>query len=208
MARFARTLLLLLLSLPFVVAYAPASAADDHDEDEYSEDSGDDEEEADFARSGAYVIGRGKLAIVDSDDPFGPNATLDWQPNFGIDFTIGWRETEVLALEGEFEWIPSVDGIDYGTWLLGANLKFYAMTDRLQPYLVLGFNGMWAKVADNPRYEVDWGFRQGIGTDFYLTKDLALTGEATWTWGVGDLLEYRFVTIGVGVLYRFGGEEY
>jgi opacity protein-like surface antigen len=166
-----------------------------------------DEEEADFGRQGAYAIGRAKWAIVDSDDPLGPNATLDWQSNFGIDLTIGWRETEVLAIEGEFEWIPSVDGISSGTWLLGANTKFYAMTDRIQPYLVLGFNGMWAKVDGNDRYEVDWGFRQGIGLDYYLTKDLAITGEGTWTWGVGDLLHHRFATIGVGVLYRFGGDD-
>ena len=192
MARFALLLALLLsmLSLPI------AAVADEH------------EEEDDFGRMGAYVIGRVKWATVDSNHPFGPANTLDWQSNAGMDVVLGWRETDMLAIEAEFEWITSVDGIEYGTWLLGVGTKFYAMTGRVQPYLVLGFNGMWAKVPDNPDHKVDWGFRQGIGLDFYLTRSLALTGEGTFTEGVGSLRRHYYATVGMGVLYRFGGTDF
>ena len=116
---------LLLGSFIALCATLPASA---HDPDHA----------ADYSRPGLYVSVAGYFALASSSAGFPEASTLSWEPDPALDFRVGWREHERLALEVDFSWVPSSDGIEYGNWLLGLNAKYYLAEDRIQPYLVLG----------------------------------------------------------------------
>lgn len=163
----------------------------------------DEEEEPDFARSGPYVRGSAQLALSTSMDGFLVAPPVDWQPDFGVDLTLGWRNSERLALEAELEWITNRDGIGFGSWLFGVNGKFFFLEERVQPYMVLGAGAMWTKMPGALGFIDDWAFRNGLGVDYYLDEHWALTGETTFVWGVGDLWKNYFMTFSVGAQYRF-----
>ncbi|MBW2231668.1 MAG: porin family protein [Deltaproteobacteria bacterium] len=160
------------------------------------------EEEPDYARSGPYVGGTFNIGLV-SSKAFPGTSPISWEPYPGIDARLGWRESERFALEIEFEWLASTDGIAYGSWAIGVNGKFYFAEERIQPYMVLGANGMWAKVPGAADSDVDWAFRNGIGLDYYLTENWAINGETSFVWGVGEIWKYYYLTFGVGAIYRF-----
>lgn len=163
----------------------------------------DEDEEPDYARTGAYVRGAAQVAIWSSLAGFPPAPQVNWQPDPGIEVALGWRNSERLALEVVFEWVINHNDVSDGSWLLGANGKFFFLEDRIQPYIVLGANGMWAKIPGGLSFRNDWAFRNGVGVDYYLTNHWALTGESAFVWGVGDLWKNYFVTVSLGAMYRF-----
>ena len=163
----------------------------------------DEDEEPDYARSGAYLRGAGQLAVWTSRAGMAPAPQVEWQPDFGLDVALGWRESERFAIEIEFEWVVNHEDVSLGNWLLGVNGKFYFLEDRIQPYMINGVGAMWTKIPGAPSFADDWAFRHGLGVDFYLNNHWAITGESTFVWGVGDIWKNYFVTVGVGVLYRF-----
>jgi hypothetical protein len=193
MARLWLSLTWVLCTLAAVLTIGPAAAwADD-----------DDEEEPEYARPGGYVRGSAELALTTSRQGFLPGDTLSWQPNFGMDVALGWRNSERLALEAELEWITNRDGIEYSSILLGVNGKFYFLEERIQPYLVLGASGMWTQVPNALEFQDDWAFRNGLGVDYYLDEHWAINAETTFVWGVGDIWRNYYMTFGLGMMYRF-----
>jgi hypothetical protein len=158
---------------------------------------------ADYSRSGLYVGGSGFFALTSSSAGFSNAETLSWQPDPSLDFRIGWREHERLAMEIDLGWLPSSDGIEYGNWLLGMNVKFYLAEDRVQPYLLVGAGAMWARPPGALSSQVDWAFRQALGVEYYIDHHWALTAETGFVWGVGKIWKNYFMTLNVGALYRF-----
>lgn len=193
MARLWLSLPWLLCTLCAVLLIGPfAALADD-----------EDDEEPDFARSGGYVRGTAQLALSSSHQGFAFAEELSWQPDPGLDVALGWRDSERFAIEAEFEWITNRDGIEYGSWLLGVNGKYYFAEERIQPYMVHGAGAMWTKIPGALSFGDDWAFRHGIGVDYYLDNHWALTAETTFVWGVGDLWKNYFMTFALGAMYRF-----
>jgi len=169
-----------------------------------AEDEGADEiEEAEYARTGPYAGGHVLLGSTRSDHPFGSDAEVDWDTAGGIDLILGWRESERLAYELQFDWLMSRDGIEYGNWAVGANVKFFFMEEQWQPYFLTGANALIAKVKDGDETRFDWGFRHGLGVDYYISNNVALSFQSTFVWGVGNLWKHYYVTGGAGFLYRF-----
>lgn len=163
----------------------------------------DEHRELEYSRPGLYVKGAAQYVVWTSREAFAPAPDVEWQSDFGLDVAVGWRNSERLALEVEFEWVVNHNDASRGFWLLGANGKFYFLEDRIQPYLILGAGGAWAKVPDFDGFRDDWAFRQGLGVDYYLDEHWAISGESTFVWGVGDLWKNYFVTFSVGAMYRF-----
>lgn len=191
MARFWRLLPMALCLAALLVAPLAGAAEDE------------EEEEADYARVGLYLRASGQAVWTTSQSGFLPPVSISWEPEFGIDATLGWRNSERVAIEVEFEWVTNTQGIEYGSWLLGVNGKYYILAERIQPYIILGMNSMWAKPPGTVDSAYDWAFRNGIGVDYYLTEHWALSAESTFVWGVGDLWNNYFLTVGVGAMYRF-----
>ena len=163
----------------------------------------DPEHAADYSRPGLYLSGGGYFALSTSNEGFPGAETPSWQPDPSLDFRIGWREHERLAMEIDFGWIPSTEGIEYGKWLLGANLKYFLAEDRVQPYLIAGAGAMWARPPGANSTKIDWAFRQGVGVDYYISHHWALTAESTFVWGVGEVWNNYFLALNFGAMYRF-----
>lgn len=155
-------------------------------------------EDEEYGKLGAYVMFNpvGGLDVNLRPDP------ADLQGGGGFNTRLGWRETERLAWEVEFEWVI-FDGVDDSVWTYGLNGKFYFTQGRIQPYLVLGANGMTRKAENRDAHFTDWGFRTGLGYDYYLTEKWAVNLECTYVAGVGDLLYRDYASFSLGAMYRF-----
>lgn len=160
-------------------------------------------DEGDYSRPGVYVRGGMGVAWSNSSSSFPDTPEQHWETDPAIHLAVGWRENERLALELELAWIPSHEGIEYGNWLFGVNGKYFLREDRIQPYLVLGANGYWAKPPGAADHEVDWGFRNGLGVDYYLDDHWAVGVEASFIWGVGNVWKNYLLETGVSATYRF-----
>jgi len=192
MARHGR-FLLLASCLALLLAPLAGFAAEDDDE----------EHEAEYARPGLYLRASGQAVWTTSQQGYPAWLQFSWEPEFGLDATVGWRNSERIAIEIEFEWVTNTQGIGFGSWLIGVNGKYYVLEERIQPYIILGMNSMWTQVPNSPYSIYDWSFRNGIGVDYYLTEHWALSAESTFVWGVGDLWKNYFLTVGLGAMYRF-----
>ena len=157
----------------------------------------------DYSRSGLYVAGGGYMALTSSGADFPQAETTTWEPGPSLDFRVGWREHERLALEIDAGWVPSTDGSEYANWLLGVNTKFYFAEERLQPYLLLGAGAMWSRPPGAPASRVDWAFRHGIGVDYYLNHHWALSAETSFVWGAGELWKNYLLALNLAAVYRF-----
>jgi opacity protein-like surface antigen len=158
-------------------------------------------DEEDYARTGVYVGGYGIVDFTrngDTDRGYGSENTMI---GGGANLRLGWRESPSLAYELEVEWIDSTGDTAYGTLVWGANARFYLLDQAIQPYVLMGVNGMTAKALSNR--DTDWAFRHGLGVDFYLTENIAVGAEGTFLWGTGRFWKQYHLTAGLGVLYRF-----
>lgn len=160
-------------------------------------------EDDDYSRSGLYVSGGLGVAWSSSSSSFPGIPPESWETDPAINLAVGWRENERVALEAEMTWVPSHEGIEYGNWLFGVNGKFFLLEGRIQPYVVLGANGYWAKPPDADAHEVDWGFRNGLGVDYYLDENWAVGVETSFVWGVGNVWKNYFLETSLSATYRF-----
>lgn len=161
-------------------------------------------DDGDYSRPGAYVRGGLGAAWVSSSTSFPTAPPQSWVTNPEIQLALGWRQSERLALEAVFEWVPSAgNGAEYGSWLLGANGKFFLLEDRIQPYILIGANAYWANPPGAVGNEADWGFRNGAGVDYYVNENWAVGVETSFVWGVGKVWRNYFLTTSVTTTYRF-----
>jgi hypothetical protein len=173
----------------------------------------------DYVREGWYVGARGVYALEDFDI----DASVD--DDFGFNLFAGYRMFRGLATDFEFEYVdalsargdPAGPDFDVRTFVLGWNFRVYPLAwtfapgsvfQRVQPYLSAGPSLQWVQLQRLPGQDQDEGAiagRLGGGIDFYLTESLALSADAKYTLGGGDVSDYRYLSIGWGLTWRFGG---
>jgi opacity protein-like surface antigen len=162
--------------------------------------------------------------------------SLESMAGVGLHARVGYRFHPHFAAEGQFEWISewTINGRDSErtnptsssevgraeAWTATANVKFYLLTGRVQPYLVGGI-GLMRFQGDNrsplipansrPIFELntdgvrDYGFasRWGGGVDIYFTDQLSLVLGASYVIPEGQIDPYDYVSIEWGLQYRF-----
>jgi opacity protein-like surface antigen len=176
-----------------------------------------EEADGDYGRQGIYVAGYGLVGFARGDKcwneaaPFpstrceglgvDENGFPDTQIDGGANLRLGWRESPWLAYELEVEFLD-LGGSHDGLLTWGPNAKFYLMDQAVQPFIVMGVNAMtiWPK---DEKTNTLWAFRHGIGVDWYLTENIAISAEGTFVWATGNRWKSYYLTTGLGVLYRF-----
>ncbi len=161
-------------------------------------------ETGDYSREGPYLGLDGLLAIENSTD------RLDVDNTGGLAGRIGYRLTPEFAMELEGEW-AYLDGRN--PWSLSTVLKFYpfefleanpleaALEGRLQPFVV---SSAGIIVGDLGRGQNPGGsFRAGVGTDFWLNNDLAVSWQVVYVANAGDGADYDTVNTRLGVTWRY-----
>jgi len=159
------------------------------------------QDKGDYSREGPYLGLDALLAIETSSD------ALDVSETGGLAGRLGFRMVPQLAVELEGEW-AYLDGRN--PWSLSIVSKLYPLAfmdgvhlldDRLQPYFV---SAAGIIVGDLGRGQVPGSsFRVGAGTDFWLSNDLALTGQFVYVANGGDATDYDSVNLRIGATWRY-----
>lgn len=174
-----------------------------------------------YARDGAYMGGRGVYGISDFavEEPPG---NIRVEDGWGFGFNAGYRFLEVFAGELDMEVMDPgfrVEGQrlhNFGMTLYGKAYPFALLPpagnwlDRLQPYakVGLGFQYFYANdvFAFGRVAPSGTGFvaRFGVGTEFYLSRQLALTFDAVYSVTTGPISGLNSWSLGVvGLMWRF-----
>jgi opacity protein-like surface antigen len=193
----------------------------------------DDEEEADFGRTGFYVgVGGALTHLMDAEgrfedefaDAVSPDLPVDadTKTGFGVNGRGGYRFHSHFAAELEIDWHApfeadyEIGGSEVGEAQLEplvftGNLKGYLFKDRFQPYAVLGLGLMTAKLeirdADDFLWQddrlTDFAARLGGGADMYVTEHIVFNAEIRYVLPTGAVKDFDMISFGWGIQYRF-----
>lgn len=168
-----------------------------------------------YARDGVYMGGRGIYGVsYFAAETSEANAIVEDGWGFGL--TLGYRFRELWAAEVDLEIMDPgyrVDGNVFRNVGLAAYGKFYPLSllsargdwvDRFQPYVRLGLGFQYFYTKDDLFSEIGFVTRVGTGTEFYLSRQLALTFDASYAVTTGAISGLNSWAIGVvGLQWRF-----
>lgn len=150
----------------------------------------------------------------------------------GASARAGWRALPWLAVEAQFEWLPGFDVktasgdprfdpelpdskiVDATTWMFSANAKaFWRSDERFQPFAQVGFGYMRTSnqvrhTSNGVLYELPlnaggYATRIGGGIDAYIDRHWLIEIDAAYVIPTGVVSELDYVSIGIGLQYRF-----
>ena len=161
------------------------------------------QDEDDYSREGPYLGFDALLAVEDS------HKRLDVSETGGLAGRIGFRLTREFALELEGEW-AHLSGRD--PWSISTVAKLYPIAmideertgfldDRLQPYVVASAGIITGDLGRG--HEPASTFRLGAGADYWLSRDLALTGQFVYVANAGDATDYDTINFRLGATWRY-----
>lgn len=162
------------------------------------------EDKADYSREGP-ILGIDALFAADASP-----SKYDFSNTGGLAIRLGFRMVPELAVGIEGEW-ASLDGRN--PWSLSTYAKWYVfefMKDnpldtvlggRLQPFFVssVGIIAGDLERGNSPAAT----FRAGLGSDYWLSSDLALTGQVVYVGNAGAATDYSSVNLRLGVSWRY-----
>jgi opacity protein-like surface antigen len=183
-----------------------------------------EEEEADFGRTGFYIgVGGALTSLMEADgrleeDLLGLGeefsvlgaVNADAESSFGINGRGGYRFHPHFAAELEIDW-HSPFGVDYASGTIHvargeleplvftANAKGYLFKDRFQPYAALGIGVM---TVEDDRF-TGFAARFGGGVDLYVTEHIVLNTEVRYVLPTGSAESFDMISFGWGLQYRF-----
>jgi opacity protein-like surface antigen len=177
-----------------------------------------------FGRPGGYLsLGAGGATESFQLDPF----DVDLGSAFTVGGRLGYRASPYVGVEAAVDYSASafdtrfttpsgLAEIDTRTLIGTANVKLYPGGWRVQPFLMGGAGALYGMAdcrldgaivgctqAGSTGDETVFAGRVGGGVDFYLSRNVALTGEITYVMPTGNLDDLRFVTYGGQLLVRF-----
>jgi opacity protein-like surface antigen len=182
--------------------------------------------ESEFGRPGGYVSGGVAGATEMFSGPYDLSGSgIDVGTALIVGGRLGYRANPYVAFEAAVDY--SVEGFELtvpgsGTATAKAlvatgNLKLYPGDWRIQPFVLGGVGvvrgtsecktaagvGVSCLAVGLSDSAVEFGGRVGGGLDFYLTRNLALSGEVTYVIPTGDLGDLDFLTFGGQLVFRF-----
>jgi len=178
-----------------------------------------EQEDLPFADARTYLMAGGSNGIELFD--LGADETAG--NGVGLHVRFGKRVASHFAVESQIDWIggfdlsePSPIGGDRRTgsvdiWTMGLNVKAFLLTDRVQPYMLVGMGGIF--VTGNIGFDaVDItgnGFmgRFGVGLDFYATERIGMSIETAYVLPTSSASGFEHITVHWGIFYRFNNED-
>ena len=165
------------------------------------------EESSSYSRSGFYLGVGGLYGIEDFDN----TGSLEFDNGPGFNFRLGYRFHPNIAVEAMGERVDAFDldgssNAEINTWTGTLNGKFFALTERFQPYGLVGLGAVRAKADGNAvinNSETDIAFRFGGGLDSYITESWVIELELSYVHPTGDVDDVNYLSLGGGIQYRF-----
>lgn len=147
-------------------------------------------------------------------------AEADIQNIPAADLRIGYRASELIAIEGMFQrytegdiditssLMPETLTIDYDAWAAMINAKvFTPMESNMQGYLIAGAGAMNVDVdtgisgIDDDATELAIHF--GLGADYYFTQHFSAMLEVSYLIPTGDIDDFTMMPVVLGLQYHF-----
>jgi len=162
-----------------------------------------------------YELSTNDLGVV-PPEPSG--ADPKFSNAFGVDARLGYRAFEHWAFEFDYQWQAGYDSkngqiqpdLEIDTHHLSLNTKYFLLTDRIQPYGLLGaslliFNTEIVNSRFRKPWEIEVGFapRFAAGIDYHVSERWVLNLEGSYIVPVGVLDGANMGSAGVGAQYRF-----
>lgn len=172
-----------------------------------------EEEEPDYARTGAYIGVGGNYAINNFDglNPLNGPTTDSVDNSSGYFVRAGYRVHANVAVEARFEHFLGFE-TDPGPghlegYAVTANVKGFILTGRYQPYVLFGMGYLDLNSPGNDQGDAiagdDFAMRFGGGLDGYVTENISMGPEVAYVLPTGDASDLDMVTISLGLNYRF-----
>ena len=173
-----------------------ASAASAQDDEEYPVDP---------TLPGIYVGGSLGAAIENFSDPG------DFSPPLLTSLILGYRGSEYISLESEFEWLSGyragdeeVDG-----WMTSLGFRVHFPIGQLEPYLTYGgailhMEGIGATLGTID--STDFAITGGAGLAYQWTDHFSVFAEGIYTWPIGGVEGFDNGSLRFGLLYKFAEE--
>jgi opacity protein-like surface antigen len=183
----------------------------------------------DYGRPGGYIRGGATFTWENAQnldalrDFFGVTGSTD--TFIGGEGALGFRANPYLAFEAEFEYLgtattkvdipQTIDAGEIELWDVTGNVRLYAGTGRIQPFVQVGLGYGKADVTWNPAVLAnsggflengsDGGFiaKFGGGLDLYVTQSMAIYVDGNYILTTGDVEDNDVGGIGVGAMFRF-----
>jgi len=164
----------------------------------------------DYARDGFAVGAGASYALEDFDDD-----GIDFDNAGAVDAFASYRFHPHFGVEARFEQTFNFDGnADFGdadvdVWSLTANVQYFILTERFQPFIGLGFGIGEATVdVDTPFGSDDDSVtdpmaRFTAGLDSYVTPNFVVGAEVGYNLGIDDLDDFNYWTFSALLRYRF-----
>jgi len=154
---------------------------------------------------------------------FEDDVVADFQNSFGVNGRAGYRCHPRFSAEVEVEWLDGFETVisdskfgkifafDAEPLVVTVNTKGYLLTGRYQPFVLLGMGAMMADLGvrnlvaglSGSVSETGFAMRLGGGIDFYATKHVVVSVEADYVLPFDDLEGLDYISIGLGLQYRF-----
>ncbi len=163
--------------------------------------------------TGVYVSG-GLLISVPTLQDVG---SVDFNAAVGGDAAVGYRVLSPLAVQLRGAWLgtgfgaedPDAAGTNVNAATITLDTKLFLMTDKLQPFALFGFGGMWGKFdvpAVSPEESKEWSsvVRFGGGVDYWIDTNTFISCGAYYALPQQKNSDIRYVEIEIlTVGYRF-----
>jgi hypothetical protein len=132
----------------------------------------------------------------------------------GVTARAGFRLGAPLAIELQGDWNNLDTWDDNDIWIMTVNFRAYPtqyeplgmkgiFPDTLQPYLMAGVGTMGGTGDGGDNYQLKGAFRLGVGTDFYVTEQLAISFGYEWMQGTSYWSNRDTRNLTLGLQYNF-----
>jgi hypothetical protein len=169
-----------------------------------------------YSRDGAYIGVRGIYGVTYFS---GEGPTRHVQNGWGFGANVGYRWRELWGAEIDIEVMDpgyrvngevfrNVGMTLYGkVYPLGLLPERENWLDRFQPYVRLGAGFQYYYTKQEQFSEIGFAARVGGGTEFYLTRQLAITLDASYAYTTGPISGLNSWAFGlIGFQWRFSPE--
>jgi opacity protein-like surface antigen len=174
------------------------------------------------AGSTGYYIGIGgsyAFENFDADD----DIDLDFDDTWGLNVKAGYRFSEQLALEFNFDYlsefeadtrvrmfVPAEAELQIITYMIVGKFWPWLSPGAVKPFFDVGIGFMDADL-DIEVLEIDVGWESetdlcaklGGGVDFFIAPNVSIGAEGSYVWGFGDLDEIEYFNLTLGIAYHF-----
>ena len=162
----------------------------------------------DYARSGLYGGFGYSHGFALFDGLFGTDLDTDADSSAGFTAVAGYRVSPFWGAELDLEYMNAFSlrapaSGEVRTLSTTFNFNLYPLEGRIQPYIKIGGGLGWAQIGGSSDGSLGFLLAVGIGSDYYLTRNIVLNVETVYIGSTGDISGTSHLNLTAGARYRF-----